>query len=1021
MPIIFNNNIDGFLHQMYEVMLLNKQNNSTEVNLWWINSWFYTYSSLILLTFVITIIFLIGLFIPKTPRGVSVLNVLSALSIFLFLYFLPLPHYNVIKHLAWFDYNLYVYIYIILGGLFTATFLAMNNEITFLKENKHIEYPVLILLVFLFGVVVVAAENFIAVFLALEAITLISAVLIGFQRSNNLSTLAGVRYILFSAVPGGALLLGISEIYAYTGAFNFSDIEKLLITFNEQSIQGDSLIAIQQVLYNTLDTVLFYNWDVQFNSYVEALNNQSEVTSLIHESYANTLFTLAQSNAVLEEVLTYNLENPTNINGSNNDVILYGLGSFLLQQTNDFDLNIKTGKYFIYEYISNNSAENYFSTQLMHDEDFLNAINKEMGPLYGTIQITELPAGLGDRYRAAYPEIAAKGDVFIFRNIKANPALIIADFMSTTGREIMSMSKELTSLIYTDEKYFLQQKIHPSVYSTLLQDNLMESKFYVWSFFYEDFVMDVVKLHNRDFAAVGDFVMDTLKARQASMAENIAYIQNNFLNEDKTSFVNPEKGDNSWSESLSNFYYNKLLQNHALVSAFIAVHQEDDEVKEFILYDLLKLSNNNDFARFMLFEVHNELRGYRIPNIYTVQDYVNLLVRYVYHLDSIYAEKFHNYVNGTVENFHTGNVGTEEETAFCLGAPIKFSPLEWMDKDYWRYRPPVEFEFKAILPKTMQETVIKNNYNNFVEAVKNADNVFNANKTLNLISTNHLNNSTPTIITISIFLIIFYILFKLTAAPFHAWAPSIYEGAPLPVTIFLSIFSKITLIFLLIKILNFYFYFLYSDWSSLLLFCGIGSILVGIYGAISETRIKRFFIYSSMGHVGFMILGIAEGGLHGVLSTLTYLIIYTITVFIGWLILYTSEKNITHINQLRGLSKTNPTLSFILAISMLSMSGIPPLAGFFVKFEILYALIESEYYNIGLLALFLTVCSFFYYLRVIKILYFEPIKKYELSFKLNKTQAFILAICFLFLINFVLYLQQPIFYLLKNIVIQSLY
>ena len=132
-------------------------------------------------------------------------------------------------------------------------------------------------------------------------------------------------------------------------------------------------------------------------------------------------------------------------------------------------------------------------------------------------------------------------------------------------------------------------------------------------------------------------------------------------------------------------------------------------------------------------------------------------------------------------------------------------------------------------------------------------------------------------------------------------------------------------------------------------------------------------------------------------------------------------RRTTHLTSLKGLCINHPVLSIIVSITMFSLSGIPPLAGFFVKFEILYALIESEYYNIGLLALFLTVCSFFYYLRVIKILYFEPIKKYELSFKLNKTQAFILAICFLFLINFVLYLQQPIFYLLKNIVIQSLY
>ena len=207
-------------HHNYSISLKNRQICQIHQN------YIYLISSLL---FLITIIFCIGLFIPKTPKGISTLNILSAFIILLFLIFLPIPHYNVVKTLLWFDYNLYVYIYILISGIFTLSFLAINNEVNFLKENKHIEYPLLILLIFLSGIVVVASENFIAVFLALEAITLASAVLIGLQRTNNLSTLAGVRYIFFSAIPGGALILGIVEIYNYTGSFNFSDIEKVLV------------------------------------------------------------------------------------------------------------------------------------------------------------------------------------------------------------------------------------------------------------------------------------------------------------------------------------------------------------------------------------------------------------------------------------------------------------------------------------------------------------------------------------------------------------------------------------------------------------------------------------------------------------------------------------------------------------------------------------------------------------------------------------------------------------------------
>jgi NADH-quinone oxidoreductase subunit N len=277
-------------------------------------------------------------------------------------------------------------------------------------------------------------------------------------------------------------------------------------------------------------------------------------------------------------------------------------------------------------------------------------------------------------------------------------------------------------------------------------------------------------------------------------------------------------------------------------------------------------------------------------------------------------------------------------------------------------------------------------------------------------------NEIPLIITIAFCMIIFNILFKLTAAPFHFWAPLVYEGAPLVVAMVLSIFTKITMIFFLIKLVIVLFPLINFNWTNLLLFSGVLSIIMGIYGAISETRIKRFFVYSSMGHVGFMLLGLATGKLYGIVASVVYLIIYIISAFIGWLILFLSTKKITYLTQLSGLSKNNFLLSLILAISVLSMSGIPPLAGFYVKFDILYELISAEYYGTVFVSLLLTVISFFYYLRVIKILYFEGTQIFKLQFKLweNHIQSIILSLFIFILIGFTIYIDTSIYLIIQQ-------
>lgn len=276
----------------------------------------------------------------------------------------------------------------------------------------------------------------------------------------------------------------------------------------------------------------------------------------------------------------------------------------------------------------------------------------------------------------------------------------------------------------------------------------------------------------------------------------------------------------------------------------------------------------------------------------------------------------------------------------------------------------------------------------------------------------------PIILKIGLVLIIINLLFKITAAPFNIWAPGIYEGAPLPITMFLSIFSKIAVIFFIIRFCLIHFYEFLTTWNSIFLLCGLGSMVAAILGAISETKIKRFFVYSSMSHVGLMLLALSCGTLKGTKAVLVYLVVYTVTSLGGWTVVmllinrvrkFHGEK-ITYITGLKGLSKNNSLLSFFLAFIMFSMGGIPPLAGFFAKFEVLYALTENQLFLYAFIALLLSVISFFYYLRIIKVLYFDPVKNYKLSFMQNQEKGFILAIGFMFTVFFVLYIQVSIFY-----------
>jgi len=223
--------------------------------------------------------------------------------------------------------------------------------------------------------------------------------------------------------------------------------------------------------------------------------------------------------------------------------------------------------------------------------------------------------------------------------------------------------------------------------------------------------------------------------------------------------------------------------------------------------------------------------------------------------------------------------------------------------------------------------------------------------------------------------------FKVSAVPFHMWTPDVYQGSPTSITSFFSVVPKVAGIAIFIKFMYLPFREVLNQWQYILVFMSIASMTLGAVAAIGQTNIKRLMAYSSIGHVGYAIAGIASGTENGFKSTLVYISIYivmNIGAFACILLMKREGKYIEEIEELSGVSKNHPLMSFGLLIILFSLAGIPPLAGFFAKFYIFMAVIESEMYTLAIVGLVTTVLSAFYYIRIIKIMYFdEPKKPFE--------------------------------------------
>ncbi|MER9494972.1 NADH-quinone oxidoreductase subunit NuoN [Mesorhizobium sp. M0006] len=241
--------------------------------------------------------------------------------------------------------------------------------------------------------------------------------------------------------------------------------------------------------------------------------------------------------------------------------------------------------------------------------------------------------------------------------------------------------------------------------------------------------------------------------------------------------------------------------------------------------------------------------------------------------------------------------------------------------------------------------------------------------------------------------------FKISAVPFHMWTPDVYEGAPTPVTAFLAAAPKMAAMALIVRVTMGAFKPIASDWQQIIVFISIASMALGSFAAIGQTNIKRLMAYSSIGHMGYALVGLAANSQAGVRGVAIYMLIYlvmTLGTFAFILAMRRKEGNVEQISDLAGLSSTNPIMATILTILMFSLAGIPPLAGFWGKWYVFLAAINANLYALAIIGVLASVVGAFYYLRIIKIMWFdEPAGGFvpmavELRLVLGVSGAFVL-------------------------------
>ena len=216
--------------------------------------------------------------------------------------------------------------------------------------------------------------------------------------------------------------------------------------------------------------------------------------------------------------------------------------------------------------------------------------------------------------------------------------------------------------------------------------------------------------------------------------------------------------------------------------------------------------------------------------------------------------------------------------------------------------------------------------------------------------------------------------FKVSAVPFHMWTPDVYEGAPTSITSYFAVVPKVAGLAVLIKFMLIPFSKILMEWQTIIIFISIASMILGAVAAIGQKNIKRLLAYSSIGHIGYALAGVATGVISGYESSIVYISIYVVMNLGAFSCLYLLKKDGEYkenISDLSGISKKHPILAISFLVILFSLAGIPPLGGFFAKFYVFTAVVEQKMYALAIIGLLTTVISAFYYLKIIKTIYFD--------------------------------------------------
>ena len=276
--------------------------------------------------------------------------------------------------------------------------------------------------------------------------------------------------------------------------------------------------------------------------------------------------------------------------------------------------------------------------------------------------------------------------------------------------------------------------------------------------------------------------------------------------------------------------------------------------------------------------------------------------------------------------------------------------------------------------------------------------------------------SSSPLLALSIVMILSSLAFKLSAAPFHMWTPDVYEGCPTSVTTFIAVVPKIAALAVIMRILYIPFSNIHEIWHQIIVILSILSIYIGAFGAIMQDNIKRLMAYSTIGGIGYSLLALSVGSSEAFIAALLYITIYSISVLGCFTVIVFMEKeniSLENISDLSGLSKSDTFSAICFSILLLSLAGLPPLAGFIGKFYIFRSLINEGFIWLAVIGIIGSVIAAFYYLRVVKIIYLDEVEdpitlKYNLSAKIILGVTSFLVLGFLFyaksVVNFINYI-----------------